>query len=252
MKRALALAMLLGWVVGALAQPSAAAEDTWELWFLPPAQTVNSSVHSDTAKLTGDWHASTLSGDPNRDRDCTPGEYGWATCSALDWNDGSGAVGDPAYFRAFGYLETDSVWGGALVRLTTGTSGCATYLRATMTALATGAVVGEMVYQHIEKDPNLDIFMLAFSSGEPWGWLNDQALGTLKQDGSACWQGPHVHEDDDARVAEYNWRIWNTGYSGQAGRRFEVDAPSSFTRELAWTTDAWFPPDPDYIIPSCC
>ncbi|MBI4728120.1 MAG: hypothetical protein HY775_01250 [Acidobacteria bacterium] len=251
MKRALAVAMLFGWVLGVLApQPSAAAEDTWELWFLPPARPVNSSAHSDTAKLTGDWHASTLSGDPNRNRDCVPSEYGWATCSALDWNDGSGAVGDPAYFRAFGYLETgDITWPGALVRLTSGTSGCATYLRATITAVATGAVVGEMVYQHVEKDPSLSGFVLGFSNGGLWGRLNDQALGTLKKDGSACWGGPHVHEDDDARVAAYNWKFWNYSYSEQAGNRFEVDVPQSWTRWLAWTTDEWFPPE---AIPSCC
>lgn len=215
----------------------ALASHSYELRFGPPARAADAGVSSDTAQLQGDWHASTLSGDPDRDRSCTPESNGGQSyCSGLDWNDGvdtdgNGKPGDPgeeAYFRAWGHRDGPA--SSTLVKATpvAGTVGCTTYLKVKIIN-SVGATVGTMVYQHISPISGLGTFNVKVGAAV----FNSRVIGRMVEDGSACWEGYHVHEDDDTAAS---WYAWNTTkYTGSQLSRFQVDNPNNWTRQIRWT-----------------
>ena len=249
----IALAALLA--IGTRA--SAATLIEGQLWFTPPVNTAGSG-HT-TAKLTQDWHSSKLSGDPDAVGSCTPGSKSFPSyCTALDWNDGSGAVGDPAYFRAFGiWTGTGSSAGYATADISaqlttpcgsgTKTDPSVTIHYVTITIRnAVGTAIGKLVFQHMK--PTVSHVTLSFgSSTSPY--FNNVQIGTLTSDTGAngvtnsnCWSAPHLHEDDahDATTNDSQWS-WDTartgnGYTfqGNAGKTWAVNSKASWTRMIIW------------------
>jgi len=250
----IALASLLA--IGARASASTLIQG--QLWFTPPVNTAADSSHNG-AVLTQDWHSSKLSGDPDAVGACTPGSKSFPSyCTALDWNDGSGAVGDPAYFRAFGvWTGTGSSTGYATAdvsaqQTTTCGSGTSSDPRVTIHYMtitiknAVGIAIGKLVFQHVK--PTVSHVTLSFgSSSAPY--FNNVQIGTLTSDvgtsgvkNTNCWTGPHLHEDDahDATTNDSQWS-WDTaktanGYAfqGNAGKTWLVNYRANWTRLITW------------------
>jgi hypothetical protein len=219
----LSLALSSMMTAGLNAAPAYASHHV-DLWIGPPAAVRSSSAHTDKAKLTNDWHRSVLSGDTVTNP-CSPQADG--QCTALDWNDGSGANGDPVYFRAWGYGDAGSVDGRASASLTAGTAGCGSatvrWVKLYIKNLG-GSTVGIMVYQHIDRSAT------SFYIQNGGGVYTNKLIGYQRSDsaaGSSCWTGYHVHEDDYKDGAFY---AWNTNL--RQGTSYEVDNSNNWTRKI--------------------
>jgi hypothetical protein len=234
-------------IVAALpAQASGTPHITGILYFMPPA---NSATSTSTARLQQDWHSSRLSGDPNAVGTCTPGSsYFPSYCSALDWNKGTGAVGDPVYLRLFGVWSnagSSSSFTSAVVsaqKTTTCGSGPTITIHYVTVQIknSSGSVVGTLVFQHVKPSATTVKLTVAPSPG----YFNNVQIGTMTSDVSStgtmntgCWTGAHVHEDDlhDGATNDSQW-FWNTSrFQGKAGTAFRVeDSSNNWTRGLTW------------------
>jgi len=218
---------------------------TADLYFQPPA---GSATSTSTATLQQDWHSSRLSGDPDAIGSCTPGSANFPSyCSALDWNKGTGAVGDPVYLRAYGVWSSagsSSTWASAVVSAqkttTCGSSPTITIHYVTIQIKNnSGTVIGTLVFQHVK--PTVSTVKLTVSTSP--GTLNNIQIGTMTSDVSStgtkntgCWSGAHVHEDDlhDSATNDAQWS-WNTSkFQGKAGTAFHTTDGNNWTRFITW------------------
>lgn len=245
MKRLLVITALTGALLGIVVPPVSGSHG-WQVQWLPPVGPMNPSSHNDKAYVSSDWHSSQLSGDPDRNRECTPYRHqgGWA-CTGIDWTDGPAGAGSPEniYFRVHALTEWPTV-NSAIVRFGPSTpSGCTSSVAISIVSGDTGLVVGEGQFQHIRRigwnddapggATPMEVAPLMFSP-EGAGQINEYRIGQSKQDGSACWAGYHVHEDENMLVYPQNWRPTVGTYDNSTGEWFEVDDAESVTRVLSF------------------
>lgn len=138
---------------------------TMYLWMQPPARAASSSSHTDKANLTNLWHSSSLE----------------QTSRALDWNDGTPAAGETAWFRGYGVYNLQGTSIQARGEPTESLSNCGQgsvhWVRVAIRDVSTGLVKGYMSYQHITLSSTLT-FGIIFNN-TPAGYFNNRALGTM-------------------------------------------------------------------------